>query len=90
MIVSLKFSLIILLEGLFSAYFGRGKSRTLGIFLILIGIILSGGFFLIAGPMNIVDIPVLELAIQGILYISSALIASVIALAIFLVLVVRT
>ncbi len=89
-VFTMVFSMVIFIEGAFSAYFGRGKSRTLGIVLVLLAVAISGGFFLLAGPIGSFSMPLLEIAVKGILYIASGLVAAFIALSIFLFMIVRT
>ena len=41
-ILIIAFSVVMLLAGIFTAYFGTGKSRTVGLILLLIGVIVGG------------------------------------------------
>ena len=81
-IAVLAFSLVMILAGLFTAYFGTGKSRKVGLILFVVGLIVGlvwaylGGFSDIA-PFNtlaLVDI-VLEAAVNFIGIILGTLVA---------------
>ena len=42
-ILLLMFGLFLILAGLFTAYFGSGKSRTIGVVLLIVGIVVGAG-----------------------------------------------
>ena len=86
----LLFSTVLFIGGVFSAYFGKGKSRRFGLILIVTAMIIGGGFAMIAGPLDMIAIPVLEIAIKGVLYIASGATGALLALIIFLMFIVRT
>ncbi|MFW6040244.1 MAG: hypothetical protein ACOC85_00225 [Thermoplasmatota archaeon] len=93
-VILLTLGLGLFLAGLFTAYFGRGKSRMVGVTLTLVGILIEAlpwamyrmelsGF----GSDGAVFVDTLIAAIQ---YVGAFLIGAVIALAIFLVAIMKT
>jgi hypothetical protein len=83
----LVFSLASIIAGIFTAYFGSGKSRAVGGILIIIGLIVgfiflwgTGLFF--GNPSGILDIS--GTVLNGILAVLGAIIGALIALGIFL------
>ena len=88
-VFTLLFSLVLLFEGIFTAYFGKGKSRKFGLALIAISLVIGTVLFVIAGPPGIMTLPLLEITVKAILYIGSGLLGALLALVIFLMLIVR-
>ncbi|MGC8663935.1 MAG: hypothetical protein ACP5SF_05565 [Thermoplasmata archaeon] len=83
------FALILLIFGIFTAYFGSGKSRIAGISLLLIGLIIGiiyvwlshasdPGYF-----VNVILVP-------GLAYIGGAIIGAVIGFLIFILVIMKT
>jgi hypothetical protein len=88
-IVLLVFALCILIAGIFTAYFGAGKSRKIGAGLLVLGIVIGVLWVYLAGISNIIpggdaNIPVGEVIIESLYVIIAALIGAVIALLLFL------
>jgi hypothetical protein len=88
-IVLLVFALCILIAGIFTAYFGAGKSRKIGAGLLVLGIVIGVLWIYLAGIGNIfpggdTNIPVAKVIIESIYVLVAALIGIVIALLLFL------
>ena len=93
-IMMMTFALFLVIVGIFTAYFGSGKSRKIGggllgggIALGLIWMILSTDLIL-ANP--IIDVWFMDVIIQSILVIVAAAIGALIALGIFLVAIMKS
>ena len=87
-ILMLVFALAVLIAGLFTAYFGAGKSRKIGVVLILVGLIV-GLMFTMVPIREVTGIPpdgtdVSNIVINAALVIIAAIIGAVIALVLFL------
>jgi hypothetical protein len=88
-IVLLVFALCTIIAGLFTAYFGAGKSRRIGTGLIGLGIIIAVLWIFLAGMSNIIpggetNIRVWDVVIESIYVIVAAAIGAVLALFLFL------
>ena len=88
-ILLLIFGLFLILAGLFTAYFGSGKSRTIGVVLLVVGIVvgLAGGYWYHIAGQN----PSLTgLIWQAFLVILAGAIGALAAVAIFLVAIMKS
>jgi hypothetical protein len=86
-ILGLTFGLILLLAGIFTAYFGSGKSRTIGIVLLVVGIavgLLTGYWY------HILPESLGTLVWQTFLVLIAAIIGAIVAVAIFLVAIMKS
>lgn len=87
--LTLVFAIASIIAGLFTAYFGSGRSRAVGGGLIVIGLLVFVIFLWGAGLLSFMgDVPALlnfqNTIVQGIIAILGALVGAVIALGIFL------
>jgi hypothetical protein len=86
-VLVLTFALCALLAGIFTAYFGAGKSRKIGVVLIIVGLIV-GLVYTLPQIREITGIPptmdMSEVVANAILIILAAIIGAVIALLLFL------
>ncbi len=73
--------LVLLVLGIFAAYFGSGKVRTFGAVLAVVGIVVGFLTYLLRVPLGI---HVTAVIYNGLLYLVSAIVGAVIALLIFL------
>lgn len=79
----LTFALFMLIAGLFTAYFGGGKSRVIGIVLLVIGLVVGFGFGYYAGYMN-KDIYLMETIKSALLILIAAIVGALAAIGVFL------
>ena len=92
MVVLLTLGLGLFLSGLFTAYFGRGKSRMVGVALTIIGIL----FWAVTYVMNMQDIlfgedfEFMTTLMTAIGYVGAFVIGAIIAVAVFLVAIMKT
>ena len=87
------FAFIMLLAGLFTAYFGTGKSRKMGIVLLLVGLIVGGVWAYLVGFSDIEmfkDIYALDLVIDSLVNLVAIIVGVIVAVGIFLVAVMKS
>jgi len=83
----LVFAVASIIAGVFTAYFGSGKSRAVGAILIVIGLIVGVLFLWFAGVLSFLGTPPLTFAgyvVDGVVAVIGAIIGALIALGIFL------
>jgi len=83
----LVFAIASIIAGIFTAYFGSGKSRAVGAILIIIGLIVGVLFLWFVGVLPALGEPIVNLAgttLFGISAVIGAIIGALIALGIFL------
>lgn len=88
-ILLLVFALCTLVAGLFTAYFGAGKSRKIGAGLMVLGLVIGIMWIYLAGMTNTIpggdtNIKVADLIFESLFVIIAAIIGIVIALLLFL------
>jgi hypothetical protein len=92
-ILLLVFGLFLILAGVFTAYFGSGKSRTIGVALLVVGLVvgLLTGYFYHAGTFNGGSSGLLgSLLWESFLVIVAAVIGALVAIGIFLVAIMKS
>lgn len=90
-VVILVFALFMLLAGVFTAYFGSGKSRMIGVVLLVIGLVVG----LVWGVMgldsvDIIDVNVGKVVWDAFLYILAGIIGAIAAIGIFLLAIMKS
>lgn len=78
------FALVMILAGIFTAYFGSGKSRTIGVILLVVGLVVGILWTYLAGMTDMVDIELGSVIWNAFLYILAGLIGVLAAVGIFL------
>lgn len=89
----LAFALVMLLAGIFTAYFGTGKSRTIGFILLAVGLLVGVLWVYLAGLSDIEALKVCgftDVVVQALLDCLAVLIGAVVAVGIFLVAVMKS
>ncbi|HID25643.1 MAG TPA: hypothetical protein EYP23_04185 [Thermoplasmata archaeon] len=81
----LVFGLATIVAGLFTAYFGSGRSRIVGGILVIIGLIVFVLFLGYAGVLPFLEAVFKGVVINGVLAVIGAIVGALIALGIFLV-----
>jgi hypothetical protein len=92
-VLLLVFALFLILAGIFTAYFGSGKSRTIGVALLVVGLVvgvLVGYLYAIGdfGSKGGLSLP--NLIFQSLLVIVAAVIGALVAVGIFLVAIMKS
>ncbi len=84
-VMVMSFSLVVLLAGIFTAYFGSGSSRTMGVVFILLGLIAGAVWgYLCMGSNAVIDVALMEVLKQALIYIVAAGLGFLIAAGLFL------
>ncbi len=86
-ILLLVFGLFLILAGIFTAYFGSGKSRTIGVVLLVVGIVVGilTGYWYHLSPGGLG--PLIE---ESVLVVVAAVLGALAAIAIFLVAIMKS
>ena len=90
-VVILVFALFMLLAGVFTAYFGSGKSRMIGVVLLVIGLVV-GVMWAMMGldSVDIIDVNVGKVVWDAFLYILAGVIGALAAIGIFLLAIMKS
>ena len=80
------FALVMVLAGVFTAYFGSGKSRMIGVILLVLGLVVGILWSLLTWDpvMNVIDVNLKDVVWSAFQYILAALIGILAAVGIFL------
>ncbi len=93
-ILILVFALFMVLAGVFTAYFGSGKSRMIGVVLLLVGLIVGVAWIYMSmfGGSKTIIIPggLSNLLWNAFIYIVAALIGALIAIGVFLLAIMKS
>ncbi len=91
-ILLLVFGLFLILAGIFTAYFGSGKSRTIGVVLLVVGLVVGilTGFFYHDGSFGGGSGQLGALLWEAFLVIIAAVIGALVAIGIFLVAIMKS
>jgi hypothetical protein len=90
-VLILVFALFMLLAGIFTAYFGSGKSRMIGVALLVIGLVV--GILWVVMAMDSVDIIKVDLSSviwNAFVYIIAAVIGALAAIGVFLLAIMKS
>jgi hypothetical protein len=90
-VLILIFALFMLLAGVFTAYFGSGKSRMIGVILLVIGLVV-GILWVVMGldSVEIIDVNLSKVVWDAFLYILAGLIGALAAVGVFLVAIMKS
>ncbi|MDH4123915.1 MAG: hypothetical protein OEV21_07530 [Thermoplasmata archaeon] len=83
-ILLMVFALMMVLAGIFTAYFGSGKSRMIGILLLVVGLVIGIIWAVLAGMTDIIDIELGTVVWDAFLNILAGLIGILAAVGVFL------
>ena len=92
-IVIFVFAIVLMIAGIFSAYFGSGKSRTYGIVMLVTGLVVFVIWAFLVGWSNIelfVEVSALDLMIESFITFLAIMLGALIAVGIFLVAVLKS
>ena len=90
-VIILVFALFMLLAGVFTAYFGSGKSRMIGMILVIIGLVV-GLLWVVMGldSVNVIDINLSKVIWDAFLYILAGVIGAIAAIGVFLLAIMKS
>ena len=83
-ILLMVFALMMIIAGVFTAYFGSGRSRLIGIVLLLIGLVIGVVWTMLAGFTDIIEIELGDVVWDAFLNILAGLIGILAAIGVFL------
>lgn len=83
-IVLMVFALMMVLAGIFTAYFGSGKSRLIGIVLLVVGLVIGILWTILAGMTTMIDVQLGSVIWDAFLNILAGLIGILAAVGVFL------
>lgn len=91
-VILLAFAIVMVLAGLFTAYFGNGKSRIAGVLMILVGLIVGGVWiYLCTGDNPIIkDINIWNVFWNALVNLIGILVGALVAVVIFLIAVLKS
>ena len=90
-VLILVFALFMLLAGIFTAYFGSGKSRMIGVVLLVIGLVV-GIIWVVLGmdSIAVIDVDLSDVIGSAFLYILSGLLGALAAIGVFLLAIMKS
>jgi hypothetical protein len=89
-VLILVFALFMLLAGIFTAYFGSGKSRMIGVALLVVGLLVGLIWVFLSGFSDIIDVELSDAIWDAFLYILSGLFGALAAIGVFLVAIMKS
>jgi hypothetical protein len=90
-VLILVFALFMLLAGIFTAYFGSGKSRMIGVILLVIGLVVGILWVVMAlDSVAVIDVDLSGVVWNAFLYILSGLLGALAAIGVFLVAIMKS
>lgn len=89
-VLVLVFALFMLLAGIFTAYFGSGKSRMIGVVLLVIGVVVGVVWVVLGGLMTTIDVNMSDVVWNAFLNIIAAVIGALIAIGVFLLAIMKS
>jgi hypothetical protein len=83
-VVLMVFALVMVLAGVFTAYFGSGKSRMIGVVLLVVGLVVGVLWLFLTGISDTISVDLANVLWAAFLFIVAALIGILAAVGIFL------
>ncbi len=87
------FAIVLMIAGIFSAYFGSGKSRTYGIIMLIVGLIVLVVWAYLVGWSDMAlfsEVAALDIMIDALISFLAILLGALVAVGIFLVAVLKS
>lgn len=87
------FAIVLMIAGIFSAYFGSGKSRTFGIIMLIVGLIVLVVWAYLVGWSDMAlfsEVAALDIMIDALISFLAILLGALVAVGIFLVAVLKS
>jgi hypothetical protein len=93
-VMVLAFAIFLALAGIFTAWFGNGKSRIAGAVMIVIGAVVGVLWALLCGAFNVmdpvIDVNVADVFINALINFAGVIVGALVAIGIFLVVVLKS
>lgn len=90
-VLILVFALFMLLAGIFTAYFGSGKSRMIGVALLVVGLVVGVLWAVLSlGEDGMIDVDLGKVIWDAFLYIAAGVLGALAAIGVFLVAIMKS
>ncbi len=90
-VLILVFALFMLLAGIFTAYFGSGKSRMIGVVLLVVGLVVGVLWAVLSmDSVGVIPVDLSQVVWNAFLYIIAAVIGALIAIGVFLLAIMKS
>jgi hypothetical protein len=89
-VLLLTFGLFMLLAGAFTAYFGSGKSRMIGVVLLVVGLVVAVLWIYLTGFSDTINVDLSDVIWTAFLNIIAAVIGALIAIGVFLLAIMKS
>lgn len=90
-VLILVFALFMLLAGIFTAYFGSGKSRMIGVVLLVVGLVVGILWVILAiDSVDVIDVDLSKVVWDAFLFILSGVLGALAAIGVFLVAIMKS
>jgi hypothetical protein len=90
-VLILVFALFMLLAGIFTAYFGSGKSRMIGVALLVVGLVVGVLWAVLSlGEDGMIDVNLGKVIWDAFLYIAAGVLGALAAIGVFLVAIMKS
>jgi len=89
-VLILVFALFMLLAGIFTAYFGSGKSRMIGVALLVIGLVVGVLWVVMGGFADMIKVDLSSVIWNAFVYIIAAVIGALMAIGVFLLAIMKS
>jgi len=90
-VLILVFALFMLLAGIFTAYFGSGKSRMIGVALLVVGLVVGVLWAVLSlGDNGMIDVDLGKVIWDAFLYIAAGVLGALAAIGVFLVAIMKS
>ncbi len=89
-VLILVFALFMLLAGIFTAYFGSGKSRMIGVVLLVVGLVVGILWVLVSMYVASLKIDLSDVVWNAFLYIIAGIIGALVAIGVFLLAIMKS
>ncbi len=89
-VLLLTFGLFMILAGAFTAYFGSGKSRMIGVVLLVVGLVVAVLWIYLGGFSDMLDVDLSAVIWTAFLNIIAAVIGALIAIGVFLLAIMKS
>ena len=92
-VVIIAFSAITVLAGIFTAYFGTGKSRTVGLILLLIGVVIGAVWIFLCGYSDVdifKDVYLKDVFLTALVNFAGILVGAIVGVGLFLIAVMKS
>jgi hypothetical protein len=90
-VLILVFALFMLLAGIFTAYFGSGKSRMIGVVLLVVGLVVGILWVVLAmDSVAVIDVDLSKVIWDAFLFILSGVLGALAAIGVFLVAIMKS